>query len=468
MKSFKIKIILPFVYLISLIQQTLSNDLIEVDFIKRSKSTPSATTHSLSNTFLTTSSLLFNEYPLINTSDDEMIINMCLGTPKQCFNVLIDSGSFFLWVRDMHSFDASISGNKFDYKNSTTFENLKIPHTIIYGTGMAQGEIVRDFFSLGDNQLDKLNFILVEKDQSNQGIDGILGLGYYYDHIQEENSLQFSLIDQLYKNSLINNKIFTQKYTDDRRGKMYIGDLPEEIKNDMEHYGTCPTIKYSTYGTLNPKWECSLKKLFYGNDNVNGTEVKTVNEPVLFDTGTNTILVPVKYLIYLRVTYFKDLIDSGICFVERNSADFIIVKCKPVEEVLKLPYINFAFDQWIIRMRPRELFYRQPDGYVHFAMVASNDINIWIFGEPVLKKFHIVFDKTNDVIGFYGTTDLYRYDQQFPDNGLIILNILIVIALVLLVVGTIYFVSWLFNKRNRELEYYRPEMNYSIMRNSDF
>jgi len=467
MKSITIYFILVFVYSISNIDQILCYELIELDFIKKSQSTVSTNVDNLSTTFLSASSLLFDEYPLVNNSDDQMVINLCLGTPQQCFNVLIDSGSFFLWVRDAYSFDNSTSGNKFDYKNSATFENSKIPYSIKYGTGMAIGEIVRDSLTLGNNQIDPLNFILVNKEESNQGIDGILGLGYYYDNLQENNSLQFSLIDQLYDNKLIKNKIFTQKYTSDKRGKMYIGDLPEEIQSDMDHYGTCRTIKYSYFGTLNPRWECSLKKMFYGNENVNATSVKAINEPVLFDTGTNMILIPVKYLLYLRVTYFKDLVESGICNVERNSAQFIVVKCLPVEEVLRLPYINFAFDDWIIRMRPRELFYKQPDGFVYFSMTASNDINMWIFGEPILKKFHIVFDKTNDVIGFYGTRDLYRYDQPFPDDSTIILTAVLVIVVIIVLFGFLYLLKWFYNHRKKQLEYYRPEMNYNIMRISD-
>jgi hypothetical protein len=467
MKSITIKFILVSVYFISFINQRLCHELIELDFTKKSQSTVSTIKDNFSTSFLSASSLIFDDYPLINNSDDQMVINLCLGTPKQCFNVLIDSGSFFLWVRDIYSFDASTSGNKFDYKNSTTFENSKIPYLIKYGTGMATGEIVRDSLTLGNKQIDPLNFILVNNDESNQGIDGILGLGYYYDNLREKNSLQFSLIDQLYDNKLIKSKIFTQKYTSDKRGKMYIGDLPEEIQSDMDHYGTCRTIKYSYSGTLNPRWECSLKKMFYGNENVNGTSVKAINDPVLFDTGTNMILIPVKYLYYLKVTYFKDLVESDICTFEINSAQFIVVKCLPVEEVLRLPYLNFAFDDWIIRMRPRELFYKQPDGFVYFAITASNEINIWIFGEPILKKFHVVFDKTNDVIGFYSTRDLYKYDQPFPDDSTIILTVVLVIVAILLLLGFLYLVKWFYKNRKKQLEYYRPEIHYNIMRISD-
>ena len=83
------------------------------------------------------------------------------------------------------------------------------------------------------------------------------------------------------------------------------------------------------------------------------------------------------------------------------------------------------------------------------------------------KKFHVVFDKTNDVIGFYGTRDLYKYDQPFPDDSTIILTVVLVIVAILLLLGFLYLVKWFYKNRKKQLEYYRPEIHYNIMRISD-
>lgn len=450
----------------SYMTQPVSQDIIELNFHKKSYLSKSKLTYD-SLGFLDPQkySIFQDSYPLINSINDEMIINLCLGTPNQCFNVLVDSGSYYLWIRDIYSEETGDAENKFDYKNSTTFENTNKIHTINYGTGMAEGYISKDVLTLGDKQIDRLNFILVNKEQSNAAIDGILGLGYYYDVLNEDNPLEFSLIDQLYKKNQIKNKIFTQKYTEDKKGIMYIGDIPDEIRNDMSNYGSCPAIKYlnNNINYPNPKWECELKKVFYGNKNLYD-KAEEINEPVLFDTGTNIIIVPLNFIMSLKKHYFNKLIESKDCITDKENNRFYVFKCKPSDKILELPHINFVFGEWIIKMRPVDLFYRGPDGYLHFFMTSADDLNLWIFGETILKKYHMVYDKTNDLIGFYGTTDLYRYDEEFPDDGKIILTLLLVLACIMLTIGIVYFFVWLVKRKKESVVYYSPDMNFNLMK----
>ena len=394
------------------IYNILSSGIIEVDFYKKKSVNP----FSKSLNFLISDMKVFQEsFPLINSPMDEMILHLCLGTPPQCFDVLVDSGSYHLWIRDLNN--TSSVGNKFDHKNSSTFVNLNIPMKIEYGTGHAEGEASSDVLTLGDKKLDKLNFILVHQDESNDGIDGILGLGNYYNNLEEKNALEFSLIDQLYNNNQINSKIFTQKYTENGKGKMFIGDLPDEIKNDMGHYGKCPTIKYTYYGELNPRWDCELKSFYFG-DHTSYNKYQEHISPVLFDTGTNIVLVPGKFFLQLQLTYFKNLIESGQCDVTEDDSGFFAFLCSPNVRIRELPDINFSFGEWVITMKPADLFVRMPFGFLQFMMIGNPNLNMWIFGEPILKKYHIVFDKTNDVIGFYGAKDLYWLNDVLPNNDI--------------------------------------------------
>jgi hypothetical protein len=433
------------------IYTTLNSGIIEVDFYKKKSDNPFSKSH---NFFISKMRSFQDSFPLINYPNDQMILNLCLGTPPQCFNVVVDSGSHYLWIRDINNH--SYTANKFNSKNSSTFVNLKIPMKINYGTGSAEGEAATEVLNLGDNKLDKLNFLLVEKDKSNNGIDGILGLGYYYNNLSQQNSLEFSLIDQLYNNNQINSKIFTQKYIHDRKGKMYIGDLPDEIKNDMSNYGTCPTIKYINNGMLNPRWECELKSFYFG-DHTSYSKYEEYISPVLFDTGTNIVLVPVEFFIRLRLFYFNELIESDQCQLKQDDNKFMSYTCSPLAKIDTLPDINFSFGESHITMRTEELFARSPLGFFQFIMFANPKTNMWIFGEPILKKYHIVFDKTNDVIGFYETKYFNKYNYISP---LLILTSIVV-------VGLRYYIFWLRKKREKNQNYNTPNTNFDLLRNSD-
>jgi hypothetical protein len=407
-------------------------------------------------------SFIFSEeLPLINSNNDEMIVNLCLGTPKQCFNVLVDSGSFYLWVADKNSINTPDVINKFDSSNSSTFIDYKKSYSLRYGTGSANGNICSDVLSLGKNTtLSNLNFILVNSEEGHSELDGILGMGYYYDDF-EYNALKFSIIDRLYDEKLITRKLFTQKYTDDKKGLMVIGDMPEEILNDMGNYGYCPAIK--SKGKLkNPRWECILKATFYGysNENLSSGNLQKIETEALFDTGTNLILVPLNYLKNLFTTYFKDLANRGDCKLSGGEDAFYSIICSRYANLFSLPPLNFIFGDWILRMNTLELFYRYPDNTIRFGLVSNLEMNMWIFGEPLLKKFHMVFDKDNDQIGFYGTEDKFKSDLPIPEPIDGFLVFIIIVSAFLFVSIVVYAVYYFIKKKRNTVEYYDPSKYY--------
>lgn len=401
-------------------------------------------------------SMKYEELPLKNTINDEMIVNICLGTPKQCFNVLVDSGSFYLWVSDKYSSGTPDSQMKFDSLASSTFVNLKKEYSLLYGTGSAKGIICSETISIGKNTtLNNLQFVLVYEEEGHTQLDGILGLGYYYDDF-EPNALKFSLIDRLYSEKLVKRKLFTQKYTDDKKGVMMIGDLPEEITNDFTNYGFCSAVKNTKRG-LNPRWECMLKATFYGyqNENLNGN-LEKINAPALFDTGTNLILIPYLFLKNLLSSYFKDFAAKGECRLVGSEDGFFSITCSSFSNVLSLPPFNFIFDDWILRLNPIEMFYRYPDNSIRFVMVSSLSMNMWIMGEPLLKKYHMVFDKENNQIGFYGKEDKFKSDIPFPTQIDTLTIVIIVISVIFLIAMIVLLVMWYFKNKRTQIQYYDP------------
>ena len=70
----------------------------------------------------------------------------------------------------------------------------------------------------------------------------------------------------------------------------------------------------------------------------------------------------------------------------------------------------------------------------------------------------MVFDKESNIIGFYGTKDLYRIDLPFPDPNFGIYVTLIVFASLVLIGLIWYGIYLLVKKCKKKPTYYKPGM----------
>jgi hypothetical protein len=257
---------------------------------------------------------------------------------------------------------------------------------------------------------------------------------------------------------------------------MTIGGIPEEIQNDMKNYKTCNTITYYA-GKNNPFWQCNLYLIFYGNNPNDNNNF--INSPALFDTGTNQIIVPFDYLLSLKNTYFKNLFDKGICSFLKQGFDILNIICNySFSDYVynSLPDINLVFGDydnyiinknittWAINLKPKDLFYLYGNTLV-FAFKSSNKLNQWIIGQPLLKRFHMVFDKDNEKIGFYGgpiaTTNVPNYN-----NYRIIWIALFLVSAILLIIMFGYLISKFRRRlpRNYIFSYSQPlSMNNNVL-----
>jgi hypothetical protein len=375
----------------------------------------------------------------------QMKTTICLGTPAQCFSVLVDTGSYDLWIRNKNCSQCSQGNRLFDIEKSSSLKNLNQSHTIRYGTGYAGGDYVRDTLSIGKNfTAHNFSFLLVNKEQVNSGIDGILGVGFSY-KLRHKNDLSFSMIEQLYLDNQIQHKVFSQKFINKTRGKMFIGQLPEEIEKDRQHYGSCK-VSDNVHGMQNEKWICNLDGVYFNT--TSGKKTFQVNSSVLFDTGTNVMLVTTSYFNFLEENYFKEAIKIGQCEKINKGVAFWKFRCKNTENMQPIYYV---VSKWKLLMGVEDLFHLYEDGY-YFLLRANQNLNEWIIGEPLLSKFHMVFDQSNNEIGFYSENyvqisnsgDIQNNRNSFGENEYFPTwaIVLILIGLILILVSVIFVVRY--------------------------
>jgi hypothetical protein len=403
------------------------SDPIDLDFTL-TKKTKEPSSESEGNSLIDGEDIL-EEYSL---SGEHIIMNtnICLGTPKQCFTLVVDSGSFDLWIAEKSCSGSKCSTNLFDKEKSSTFSGKSdySKQTLNYGIGSIDGYYYKDTVTLGTTELSNFQFLLVNAVREFNSVhEGILGMGYKYQNsaYSPKNNIQNSFMDQLYKQGKIKDNLFTQKFTTESKGRMFIGEMPSEISNNKTKYGTCDVDKTSNY------WECKMDGVFFGDDV--GSMKKMISTSVLFDTGTNFIVVPTTYLSELKNGYFKKQYSNKSCWdLYQNGIFHILCNASGKSAAEDM---NFVFGDWVIKMKKEELFESLGSGTYHFIIASTSKSLEWILGTPVLKKFHMVFRKSPDQIGFWGT-DVYDKNKDF-DGGLKTVYIVLIVIGSLVVVGVI-------------------------------
>ncbi|KAI8062711.1 aspartic peptidase domain-containing protein [Gongronella butleri] len=125
---------------------------------------------------------------LYNDEGTEYLVPIAVGNPRQRFLVAIDTGSSDLWLPSVDCTDCP--HDRFNYTNSSTFNNMHQPFSIVYGIGHVDGFYGQDTVRVAGIQVDQQQFGLAHytKDiifpanpwahQPNMTANGILGLGF--------------------------------------------------------------------------------------------------------------------------------------------------------------------------------------------------------------------------------------------------------------------------------------------------
>lgn len=231
---------------------------------------------------------------LIGLKEGLYTIKISLGNPKQEFEVIVDSGSFLLWIPSEECNSCYYSNNKFKYKSSQTFSKTEQSYNLNYISGKVSGNVSKDGISLNNGLLiPKFSFLLSDVVDAPVKVDGILGFARKYLNYPED----FSIMEQLLKNNIIERKIFSQKISESKNkaniksnkeddlsryalkkeisavdenigekiysknSKFFIGDFPEEIKANMNNYSTCKAVNENHSVAM--FWTCNLSALIF-------------------------------------------------------------------------------------------------------------------------------------------------------------------------------------------------------------
>jgi hypothetical protein len=339
--------------------------------------------------------------PFEITDFHQIIITVCLGTPRNCypFKLATNMNECYILHKDLIHFG-------YDDKASSTFQSHKDSMWFEVQHQMLHGEIVSDTLTIPSTpiELDRFVFYLIKQEDGLKTVRsreyvGVLGLGKKYE------DYAMSFMSQLYLTDHIDDQMFSLTYKPSTsNGYLTIGYhdyintsskiLPTQLGNSNHNYRVVPIEE-----TLSPSFEVKMNAIIYNNDLLdNSTRVFSNTQTVLFSPGANHIYCPTKFYTLLVNVVFNDVINKGsaLCWSER-SGDYERIKCKNdiLTETVTLGDIRFIFTKWNVKIALTELFDEcggDDYEYMCFAIVNIISSEQWVMGYHFLKKYPIIFD----------------------------------------------------------------------------
>jgi len=365
--------------------------------------------------------ILIEEGDSIVNNDLLFLAQVKIGSSSQIFNLILDTGSNIFWVAQNGCSGTHNIKNFFDPSSSTTCQSTFKGFEITYGTGSCSGLYYNDNVEYINNKKFNIKFGVASKAQFQvSGGDGIIGLTKSY----QDESLSF--IHMLKKSGNTDSTAFSIKFEHDRftsniQGKMYIGRHEDFSKNGAQ---SCPLVFYRS----ELFWACKLNSLRLKSTNYE-TKV-SYSTPVIFDTGTNSIILPSRYLLEMKA----ELEKYGCAAANLDSKQSVIL-CGAYGDV---PDLQFEFDGKIFTI-PKEYGFHYYSGNTKYLIstITFDDSILPIIGSLFFFLFHTLFDEENEELKFY------PLKNEITGGGLSTFTIVVIcIASIAVVVLTITIICY--------------------------
>ena len=238
-------------------------------------------------------------------------------------------------------------------------------------------------------------------------IQGEFGLGIDKDNIND-------LVENLFFNQIISNKKLILETSKDLKS-VNIQLNTESVTNEFKFCNL--TRKTDLDNAYSEAWICDLSHIIEIEDNTVKSNVESIFEnanPIdaraVFDTRQKNIIIPTKYLEILKA--FFELKNCKT--ITDKSLEEEYLQCDKDNIIPKTKSLYFIIDGYGIIFNMDELF--EDDGKFKNSIIRfSNSLsksNLFVFGMPLFKKYSIMFDYDNKVIGLKGD-NIYDFSNVY-------------------------------------------------------
>lgn len=356
-----------------------------------------------------------------------------IGSNSQSFKLVLDTGSSIVWVAGPKSLDSVEIKHHYYPSTSTTSKNTTNKFNQVYGSGSCSGFIFTDTINYVNNSPFQMKFGVTSTTNFDvEEADGIIGLGKNYEDSEK------SLIMSLYKNKIISSRSFSFKFTRVYYGEkatFYIGKHEDFSKSETTF---CSLLSSSDYEVL--LWACKMNSMSLVN---NGISLDVSGSyTVIFDSGTNVIIMPIYYIYKIKDDVYK---FGCSIYQSKDSKNSYQLKCSFSDS---LPVFQFKIDNNIYKI-PNEFCYYKLGGY-YYSRVVFQESNVYIFGSPFFFTFHTLFNHDEERIYFYPEDVANLTKGSWFTPGTIVLILILILLIILLIYLIVRYIKWMKWKRENE------------------
>ena len=343
-----------------------------------------------------------------HSNSNLFLLPITLGTPPQTLNVIIDTGSFTLYVGNEECKDRLTFVNYFNPSNSSTFFNTTLSFSTFYVKGNIFGILGQDIITINNmfNNQSGINFQFGVASSSGflnpLDNDGIFGFGNKYT-LKSEHNISESIMHSLLENKIISKNVFSLFYIQDQpTGMMYIGDYHSNFTTENNNYiAKCNLTQEGYYD-----WACKLNNVM-----LNNKTALNITGDLIFDSGTNGIHFPNSTL----ETFFNATNKSD-CDTANLGQNVFSLVCNSKESTFD---ISFVVNGYRLKIK-KELIWmhiveNEYDLYLLLIDFIPNS-NLMILGFPGFVNYHILFDAEKQQLMFYSYEGII-YNENGGDNG---------------------------------------------------
>jgi hypothetical protein len=322
------------------------------------------------------------DIPFELSSINQLIVNLCIGTPPQCFPFKISTTQVETFIVSKR-----INQDGYEPNDSSTFRETEDKYEVSNKNTNLIATIVSDKLTIPSISftLETFSFGLVDEGSLDAvNYVGVLGLGKRF----EEN--EFSFISNLFMLDQIDHVVFSLNYERTGKGGYLSIGYHEDIEND-KIYKSCTLVEEDE---REPSFDVYIDSIIYSfpNDEGNARSFKR-QQPAFFSPGANRIFCPGNFFRFLRRRIFRrELGDGGICNVGEEN-EFMFIEC--TEEIFnrKIGELKFVFGKWSVDIQLSKLFVGYGDKYtLDIYKLPDHFESKWILGYPFLRMFPVVFD----------------------------------------------------------------------------
>ncbi len=398
-------------------------------------------------------------------------ITLKIGTPEEEYDLQVDTSTATTWIPSSRCKNCILAHRLYDPEDSRTSSPTDILIELEDEDGNVEGYQTADNIRLGSYKLKQFGFVEVTKvaDNFKDHYQGKLGLGFKSHSLIND---EFNFLEKFKRHNLIRKKIFTINSINNKKGMLFIGDVPgkhytnycnvtdTEDLDDM--YKESWVCKMTHVGMFDREKGIFNKIKFY-------SELKD-NKLVSFDSAYDYIAAPIseketiqkilnKANLFCREAKKSNNMKLANDFRHRIREEEISIICKTTEKELidKNMAVSFIIQDFSYSLPLESLFEKGgKENEMNFLIKYIDDEKaIWTFGYPFLSQFLMIFNMEDKHVGMkklkktsLPIVDVYDKYTLKEEKTSAVFKFFGYFTLILIVLAILFFVYHAIKKNN--------------------